>query len=284
MLVALFASMMLCHVAQSRVVVVTGATGRTGTLTYLALKKQGLTVRAFVRNATKAKQVLACDKCDESEGIFVGDISQPGTMTAAMTGADELVITTGPAYKCQIPSIFIGCKYLKDAEPKTISWLGVKAQVTAFASSPGPKLKQRKVTLLSNALTTVPNNYLDKIDNGHGCFYPLQGEAFLMSSGVQFTVLKANGLGDGDAAQHEILVGHDDQGWSESNLNDAFIARADIANLLAYSASNPDKTDGLRFDVTSKKYFGKPTTDVSTVFDAARYPWDPRKATATIVV
>jgi len=276
-------SMLFCC-ADGRVVLVTGATGRTGSLVYAALKKEGLTVRALVRDAAKAKEVLNCSKCDERDSIFVGDVKNASTLARAMSGVDELVITTGPAYKCKIPSVFIGCHYYKGAEPKTMSWLAVKTQVSAFLASPGPALKERKVTLLSNTQTTQPNNLLDKIDDAHGCFYALQGETFLMSAGVSFTIIKANGLGDGDAAQKEIVVGHDDQAWSSSDPNYIYIRRSDVARLIAYASAHAEKTKGLRFDVTSKMFFGTPTSDVATVFDAARYPWQDHVSSGITLV
>jgi hypothetical protein len=272
---------LLCGSASSRTVLITGATGRTGSGVYLALKEQGVTVRGLVRNATKAKALLGCGACDQSDGIYEGDISKP--VTKAMTEADTLVITTGPAYHCTIPSIYVGCHFYPGADPKTMAWEGVTNQVTALASSKGPALHDRHVILLSNDLTTVPDNFLDKIDNSHGCFYALNGEVFTMASGIPFTILKPNGLNEGDAAKQEILVSHDDQGWNAMNPNTEFIARSDVVRLLTYAALNPDKTKGLRFDVTSKRFFGTPTKDVSIVFEAAKYPWNSPKSTPTVV-
>jgi len=274
---------LLCGVAAGKTVLVTGAAGHTGSQVYLALKAQGITVRGLVRNVTKAKEYLKCGACSESEGIFVGDITKPETLTAAMTGADTLVIKTGPAYHCKYPSIYMGCHFYPGADPKTIAWQGVKNQVSTFASSAGPALKDRHVILLSNDLTTQPDNFLDKIDNSHGCFYALQGEVFTMSSGVPFTIMKPNGLNDGEPAQKEILVAHDDQGWNAMNPNTEFINRADVVRLMTYAALNPQKTKGLRFDVTSKRLFGTPTKDVSKVFAAAEYPWDSRKLNEVVV-
>jgi len=273
----------LCTICASRTVLVTGATGHTGSTVYLALKSQGVTVHGLVRNVTKARDLLKCGACNASDGIFVGDITKPETLAAAMAGADTLVITTGPAYHCKIPAIYIGCHFYPGADPKTIAWEGVKNQVSAFASSPGPALKDRHVILLSNDLTTVPDNFLDKIDNSHGTFYALNGEVFTMASGVPFTILKPNGLNDGDPAKKEILVAHDDEGWNAMNPNTEFITRSDVARLLTYAALNPEKTKGLRFDVTSKKLFGTPTTDVSKVFAAAEYPWHSQKKKEMVI-
>lgn len=159
----------------------------------------------------------------------------------------------------------------------------MKNQVGAFASSSGSALVNRHVILLSNDLTTVPDNFLDKIDKGHGCFYALNGEVFTMASGVPFTIIKPNGLNDGDAGKKEIIVAHDDQGWAPMDLNTAYIARSDVARLVTYAALHPAETKGLRFDVTSKKSGGTPTTDVSKLFEATEYPWDPRNAGTTVV-
>jgi len=263
----------------TRTILVTGATGRTGSLVYNALQKlPGVTVRALIRNATKAKSVLHCDNCDPSEGIWVGDVTDPTSdgLAAALTGADSLVITTGPAFHCTLPKIYIGCKFYPGADPKTMSWLAVKNQVAVFANSTGPALGDRHVVLLSNDMTTTPDNFLDKVGNGHGCFYSLNGEAFTMNSGMQFTIIKPNGLGDGEPGEQQIVVAHDDAGWSPSDPNYEFIARSDVARMLTYAVSNPSKTTGLRFDVTSNKAGTKPTKDVSELFAQAMYPWDPR--------
>lgn len=267
--------------SQNRTVTVTGATGHTGSMVYTSLKQQGLTVRALVRNITKAREVLKCVRCDASEGIFVGDVSQVATLGAAMAGAHSLIITTGPAYHCLIPSIYAGCTYYPGADPKSIAWLGVKNQVASFASSTGPAPGDRHVVLLSNDLTTLPDNFIDKVGGGHGCFYALNGEAFTMASGLPYTIIKPNGLNFAAAATQEIVVAHDDTGWKPTDLNYEFIGRADVARLLTYAALNPDMARGLRFDVTSLKSGGTPTHDVSAVFCAALNPWDPR-ACATL--
>jgi len=266
----------LAHNAPSPIVI-TGATGRTGSQVYISLKKQGFPVRALVRNTSKAREYLGCDQCTEAEGIYVGDVTQPASLEAVMAGAGSLVITTGPAYHCTFPKIYVGCKYYDGADPKTMSWEAVKNQVAVFANST-KGATPRHVILTSNDLTTTPDNFLDKIDHGFGCFYALNGEAFTMTAGLPFTIVKPNGLGSGDGGVQEIVVAHDDQGWSPMDLNYEFIARADVARLLTFAAANPDATSGLRFDVTSKKNGVTPTADVSTVFKAAMFPWDPRKS------
>ena len=76
------------------VVLVTGAAGRTGSLLFSALKHDSRigAVRALVRNVTKARAVLNCTKCDETEGIYVGDVTKPSTLVKPMAGVDTLAI------------------------------------------------------------------------------------------------------------------------------------------------------------------------------------------------
>merc|ERR1719174_2175963 len=113
---------LLADEVSARTILVTGATGRTGSQVYLSLKEQGHDVRALVRNTTKAQERLGCEVCDESEGIFVGDVKQAETLMNAMAGAESLVITTGPAYHCMNEKLYIGCKYYEGADPETMSW------------------------------------------------------------------------------------------------------------------------------------------------------------------
>ena len=78
-------------------VLVTGASGRTGSAVYklLQARKDVAAVRGLVRNVTQAKEVLGCDKCDASEGIFVGDVTKPDTLREAFAGVDALAIAVG---------------------------------------------------------------------------------------------------------------------------------------------------------------------------------------------
>lgn len=71
--------------------VITGATGRTGRLLYNVMKTDpSLSVRALVRNATKAKEKLNCGACSKAEGVFVGDITKLSTMEDAFKGVNGM--------------------------------------------------------------------------------------------------------------------------------------------------------------------------------------------------
>merc|ERR1712012_1334471 len=143
--------------------------GRSGSLFYRRMKAENSwNVRAFVRNATKARGVLKCSACDESEGVFVGDLTDPASLTNVMKGADALAIFTSSVPQCHgIPfGPFGKCTYPKGAEPKAIDFMGTKAQIKAFALA-GGSLKSKQILYMSTMGTTAPDNFLDRLANGY---------------------------------------------------------------------------------------------------------------------
>mmetsp|Transcript_59998 Transcript_59998/g.105017 ORF Transcript_59998/g.105017 Transcript_59998/m.105017 type:complete len:284 (+) Transcript_59998:59-910(+) len=268
---------------EQRTVVVTGATGRSGSLFYHRLKRENLwNVRAFVRNATKAKDILGCTKCDESEGVFVGDLTKPASLKNVMKGADVLAIFTSSAPHCHgIPfGPFGNCSYPKGLEPKAIDWLGTKLQVEAFAMA-GGSLKSKQILYMSTMGTTMPANFLDKLGNGYTSFYHLQAEMSVMSSGIPYTIIKACGLMDGEGGKNKFSVGHEDDTFTYIHE----VKRDDVARVFVEAVRNPASAARLRFDICAY-HFGKPPTDIAEeVFKPARYPWDtPRVGSARVVV
>lgn len=246
-------------------VVVTGATGQTGMLVYDLLKQSGINVRAFVRNATKARDLLKCTKCDESEGIFEGDVTNKDSMTAVMKGATALAIATSAMPHCKDFHDPKTCSYPKGAYPVDIDFHGGKAQIEAFAE--GKAGTGGPVVLCSAMGTTEPTGFLETLGNGHIGFFKLNEESFLMSSGLPFTIVKPCGLTDGAGGNRELLSGHDD----EMKVTPPIIPRADVARVMVAAILHPETATGLRFDLCSRE--GTPTTDLGKFFDAARYPW-----------
>lgn len=246
--------------------VVTGATGRTGQLVYQLLKSKGLPVRAFVRNATKAKAILGCDKCDQSEGVYVGDITEPATLGPVMQGAGALVITTSASPTCK--AFLVDCKYSKGAEPIDIDWHGAQAQLNAFAAA---TQGQGQVVLISTIGTTRPDNLNDD-KMGHISFYKLNFEAELMASTLPFTIVKPCGLIDAGGLvpkPHSLMTYHDDE---KNGL--LVITRTDVARVIVAAVEQPQVSARLRFDLCTK--IGLPTKDeeLPDLLRSARLPWD----------
>lgn len=251
----------LCVDASGPAVLLTGATGRTGSIVYGLLKKADVDVRAFVRSAEKAKKLLNCSKCDESEGIFVGDLLKPETLAPAMKGATTLAITTSAVPNCDdLP--FKPCGYRNGSYPVDIDFHGGLSQLDAFATA---SKGLGNVVLISSMGTTDPNNPVDKIGNGHIGFYKLNEESHLMATGLSWTIIKPCGLGDEEPMTKALVVSHDDQ------LAPSTVPRADVARVMVEAVMKPKVAAGTRFDLCSKD--GTPTTDLEELFASARPPW-----------
>ena len=199
---------------------VTGATGRTGSLVYALAKADSRigAVRALVMNLTTAKAVLNCSACSESEGIYLGDVTKPATLSAAFAGVDTVAIAVGSP------------EGVSKDEMIAIEFTGVENQVAALAngSSDVPH-----VVFCSSGGTTNPKP--PAFEGGASLFWKLNAEAFLGGSGVGSTVVKPCGLNSKAGSKHRLVTGHDDKlpfpGQAIS------IARADVARVMVEAAA-----------------------------------------------
>jgi len=262
-----------------RTVVISGATGGTGRLLYNRLVAENLyNVRASVRNATKAKNLLHCTKCDESDGIFEGDVTKPDSLKKVMVGADVLVILTSSVPSCKGTFPFSKCTFHKGAEPVNVDFKGTQNQIAAFAKNSGGDLSTKQLMYMSTMGTTSPDNFLDKLGSGFTSFYHLQGEVAVLSAGIPYFIPKACGLTNGDGGKNHFKVGHDDSTFSAFT---GIVKRDDVARLFVEAIRTPDMSKNLRFDTCSSLLpWDKKTNDIVTdVFKAARYPWERTSST-----
>merc|ERR1711871_185214 len=261
MKLALYAAVLaLCSAsASAETVLVTGATGRTGSLAYLQLKAAGFDVKALVMNSTRAAAVLHCGACTEKEGIFVGDVTKPESLVPAMHNVTRIVIASASTPTCGIREL--GCKFPKGGSPKEVDWLGNKNVIMA-----GIKAGAEHVVMISSMETTMPDTFLDKLGHGWLLFYKLNAEAFLMNSGLKYTIIKPGGLTT-DAGGKALFVGHEDQGFNGTSSNE--IARADVATVITEACKTPSLSTNTRFDlVADPKKAG--TGDFKAFFAAAK--------------
>lgn len=254
--------------------VVSGATGRTGSKIYDVMKRRKLDVRAFVRNVTKARILLKCTKCDESEGIFVGDITEPDTMKSVMAGASALVIASSAEPTPGPNGTF---SYHKGAEPIDIDWKGAKNQLQAFAERSGADGRGH-IALISTMGTQTPEDAKDKGFMDYISFYKLNFEAALMSSGVPFTIVKpcALDIAGTEPGVKELVTGHDNDLLPK--VTPPAIARGDVARVMVAAVEQPQVSAGLHFDLCAESS-STPTTDadLGKVVQSARFPWEQPK-------
>jgi len=245
-------------------VLITGATGRTGSLLYKILKGTRMLgqTRALVRNLTVAREKLGCMRCDASEGIFVGDVTDPASLVPALNGVSTLAIAVG---------VLGG----DESVIKAVEWLGVKNQVEVLLKHGAAG---KRVALISTMGTTHPGGPLGTIS-----FYKLNAEAFLASAGVPFSIIKPCGLVDQPEGDRELLVGHDDEASGESS---GTIPRADVASVTATALLEPP-ADVMRFDLCAKGPGSGPRGPLRKVLEEALLPWqrpsNPAGDAATLV-
>jgi uncharacterized protein YbjT (DUF2867 family) len=93
--------------ANSGKVLVTGATGNTGSSLVPALRKAGVNVRALVRDETKAQPLK-----DLGAEIVVGDLDRPETIAPAVEGVDKIYLLTwnGPTQAQQAINVIQAAK------------------------------------------------------------------------------------------------------------------------------------------------------------------------------
>lgn len=264
----LYAGLILSGVAllscQASVVLVTGATGRSGFLVYNGLKAAGdHEVRALARSVETARSVLKCTACNASDGVFIGDVTNPETLTEAFKNVDTLVDAVG------VPGTPMSQK-----EIEAVEFEGVKNQVAALANSGSlVTVSLRQVVMISSEGTTGPPS--DGSD--HILFYKLNAEAFLMSSGLSWTIVKPCGLSQDAGGQKKLLVGHDDSAaWAQTYY---MIPRADVAGVVVASAKVPADARRMRFDLCScsasdsKCPAGAAPGNYNSALENAKWPW-----------
>jgi len=234
-------------------VIVTGATGRTGSALYAKLKADPRVaeVRALVRNVTKAKAVLNCSACDASEGIYTGDVTDARSLAAAMTGVDTVAIAVGTGGNAS------------EALMKAVEFTGVENTASALASNANGTLSSLRIVLCSSMGTTNPKP--PSFEGGPVLFWKLNAEAFLGYSGIGSTIVKPCGLKEG-AGGGALATSHDDKLPFGSI---GFVQRADVASVMAEAVVQRSVA---RFLLCSK-LLGKPTTDFAALLESAKWPW-----------
>lgn len=83
-------------------VLVTGATGNTGSILVPALLDAGVDVRVFVRDASKAESLK-----EKGAEVVVGDLDEPETIGPAVEGVDKIYLLTwnGPTQAQQVENV-----------------------------------------------------------------------------------------------------------------------------------------------------------------------------------
>lgn len=255
-------------------VVVTGAGGRTGQLVMKKLLQHSqyypVGVVRSEQSAAKLKEYGACDDqivmCD-----ILGENGQ-STLDKAMVNADKLVICTSAVPEIiklsLIPVILAkifrreGVRpkftFKKDQAPEQVDWVGQKMQIDS-----AKKNGVNKVVLVGSMGGTQADNFLNSIGDGNILVWKRRAEAYLIRSGLNYTIIHPGGLKDDQGGNREILLNVDDK-FLDDKSGPRSIPRADVAELCVQSL---DLGDRRSIDCVAREPGqGVPTTDFGALF------------------
>jgi uncharacterized protein YbjT (DUF2867 family)/ketosteroid isomerase-like protein len=227
-------------VQRGGVVLVVGATGRSGPALLAALKSEGYTqIRALVRDAEKAKATLGSDI-----EVVQGDVRDMASLANAMSGVRYIVSA-------------LGSNTFNDPtnSPELVDYEGVRnlAQAARAANV------ERFVQVSSLGVTRAKEHPLNRF--GRVMEWKAKGEDALRVSGVPYTLVRAGGLQDTAGGESSIVALQGD------NLITGQIPRADVAMVCVKALADP-AASGKTLEVVSGGKGGKP--DWASFFSGLR--------------
>lgn len=201
------------HAAESGagVVLVAGATGRTGQHVVEQLLEQGRAVRVLSRSEEGARSLFG-----DRVQVVQGDVREPATLGPAVAGARYVVWAVGSNSRSD-PS----------NSPEAVDYRGVKNLVEAAVAAGGVG----HFVLVSSRGVAEPTHPLNRFANNILLWKGL-GENALRFSGLPYTIVRPGGLTD-EPGGRGILAGTD------SSLPSAMIARADVARVCVAALGRP---------------------------------------------
>ena len=204
-----------------------------------------------------------------TEGFYLGDINNPDNLKAALEGCDALVILTFSAVPQMKASPETGQRpefiYPEGGTPEQVDYQGQVNQIDA-AKAAGIK----HIALVGTMGGTDEQQPLNRMANGNILIWKRKAEAYLIDSGIDYTIIRAGGLQDQPGSQRESIVGKDDTMLANPPVGiPTLIPRADVAEVVVQALRSPAARNKA-FDVISKSE-GTPgavvTQDFQSLFE-----------------
>lgn len=228
-------------------ILVTGATGRTGSLVFRKLTqlKHEFSVTGLARFEAKVKELFGT-----TNGFFFGDISDQEILQSALTGCQGLVILTSATPKIKgeiVPGTRPEFYFPENATPEIVDWLGQKNQIDA-AKEAGVS----HIVLVGSMGGTNENHPLNSIGNGKILIWKRKAEQYLIDSGIDYTIIHPGGLQDAPGGVRELVVGKNDELLTNPPQGiPTSIPRADVAEVVVQALREPAARNK-SFDIISK--------------------------------
>ncbi len=228
-------------------VLVTGATGRTGSLVFRKLRNQPeeFTVTGFARSPQKVEQLFG-----STEDLIIGDINNKSQIASAIEGCNALVILTSAVPKMIAPPVDgkpPQFAYDPEGMPEKVDYHGQVNQIDA-AKQAGVE----HIVLVGSMGGTKSDHVLNRMGNGNILVWKRKAEQYLIDSGIDYTIIRAGGLLDEPGGVRELLVGKDDLlSIDPPDGIPTMIPRDDVATVVVNALREPNARNKA-FDVISK--------------------------------
>ena len=227
-------------------ILVTGATGRTGSLVLKQLKKfDRFEAIGFARSSEKIAKLFG-----STDGFIIGDIADKSSLESAVKGCDALVILTSAVPQMVAPPSDgkpPQFAYPPAGMPEIVDYQGQKNQIDA-AKQAGVK----HIVLVGSMGGTNPDHMLNKMGNGNILIWKRKAEQYLIDSGIDYTIIRAGGLTNEPGGNRELLIGKDDLLYTNPpNGIPPRIPREDVA-LIVVNALIETNARNKAFDLISK--------------------------------
>jgi len=242
-------------------VMVTGATGQTGSLVVQKLRDRTdeFEVISFVRSEVKAK-----DQLGSLADVVVGDVTDRASIDRAIANCDALVILSssapvmkGPPQPGQRPEF----EFPPEAYPEDIDYNGHKNLIDAAAAT-----GVNHIVHVGSMGGTNENHYLNTMGNGNILIWKRRAEQYLIDSGIPYTIVRAGGLIDEPGSRREIIVGKDDSFFIPEGNMPHKLPRADVAEVVVQALLEPNAQNKAFDVVTREEDEAPPTTDFAALF------------------
>jgi uncharacterized protein YbjT (DUF2867 family) len=223
-------------------VLVAGATGRTGRLVVERLQAHGIDFRIFVRSGEKAIGLFGPEIIDR---LVIGSVQNDQEVESAMQHIDAVICAIG------------GNVMNPEAPPPSAIDRDGVIRLAASAKTAGVK----HFVLISSLGVTHPEHPLNKF--GRVLDMKLAGEdavrRFYSEQGCGFTILRPGGLVDGPAFRHKLI-------FDTSDRISGSIARGDVAEAAVLSLWHP-KAENMTFELISAQAEEMPQNSLEPFFN-----------------
>jgi uncharacterized protein YbjT (DUF2867 family) len=202
---------------EAPLVLVAGATGRTGQEVVKQLLAEKYRVRALVRDEAKARELFA-----DTVEYFSGDVKEAAKLKDVARGASYVISALGSNSRREPTNL-----------PELVDYGGVKNLVDE-AKAAGVK----QFVVVSAMGVTNPDHALNKMLNNI-MKWKLEGENYLRASGLPYTIVRPGGLTATPGGEHGVKAYQGDK-LGDGKSAPGTIPRADVATVCVRALGNPD--------------------------------------------